>query len=91
MDETYYLAMRVKERPIPDVLCQKGKCSECGEDVWLDENARRIWESVPILCLICIEVYIKEKPPEEIELMITPETRESLERYFKRRRELMKR
>lgn len=90
MDEAYYLAMRVSELPVPYVLCQKGKCSECEEEVWLDENARRIWESMPILCMTCIEVYIKEKPPEEIDLMITPEIRESVENYFKRKEKLMK-
>jgi len=90
MDESYYLAMRVKDMAIPYVLCQRGKCSECEEDVWLDENARRTWEKVPILCIVCIEAHIKEKSPEEIDLMITPEIRESLEKYFKRREELMK-
>lgn len=91
MDDAYYLAIRIKELPIPYVLCQRGKCFECGEEVWLDENARRIWESIPILCMTCIEVYIKEKPSEEIDLMITPEVQKSLKEYFKRRKEWMKR
>lgn len=87
---TFYIGMKVEEMPIPPILCHRGKCSECGEDVWLDENLRHIWESVPIFCMACIEVYIKEKAPKEVNLMITPEIRESLMKYFKRREELMK-
>ena len=86
--ETYYLAMRVSELPVPYVLCERGKCSECEEEVWLDENARRIWESMPILCMACIKK--KDGSGEEVNMMITPEIRESVENYFKRKEELRK-
>lgn len=85
-EEGYYIAFRVKEMPIPVILCERGKCTECGEDVWLDENTRRVWESMQVICMTCLE----EKKPDELELMVPREILESLDKFFKRRKELMK-
>jgi hypothetical protein len=89
--EPVYIAMRVQDQPVPQILCVKEKCSRCGMEVWVDEKARSTWSRYPILCMNCIEEIIQEEDPERIEIRLSPEIIESLKDYLAKQREMRRR
>lgn len=61
--ESVYITKRVKDIPIPFLNSEKGTCSRCGEEVWMDPKARAYWMKYPIICAPnCLNELLKEKP-----------------------------
>lgn len=73
-EDKKYIALRVKDMPIPPIPCFKLVCSGgCGEEVWVDKNTERIWSKVPVLCMDCA-MKSMESGKEELRLSIAPES-----------------
>jgi hypothetical protein len=83
-----YLAMRVQDMPVPVVPCEKGNCSKCGVEVWVDQKLRSYWSRMPIMCHSCAS---KEVGDDSVSVKIPPETWRSLSDFLARQEKLNKR
>ena len=84
-EEEVYMAMRVVDMPEPPVPCDKGKCAECGVDVWLSKALKKYSGRMKILCILCA-VNRVEKNPENCIGVVTAEAMRELDEYEQSRK-----
>ncbi len=81
-EETFVVAMKVKEMPTTPIPSAKLICSGgCGDEVWVDKNLERLWSKVPVLCMECALEKIGSSM-EGISFAVAPESIESLFNYL---------
>ena len=80
-EETFYVAMKVKDMPKTPIPSVKIICSGgCSEEVWVDKNTERIWSEVPVICMGCAFKKI-ESDRRGISFSIAPESIEVLMKF----------
>ena len=87
-EETFYVTMKVNDMPINPIPSFKLICSGgCGDEVWVDKRAERVWSKVPVLCLECAlkKMEYARAIKEDISFEIVPESIESLMNFFMER------
>lgn len=81
-EETFVVAMKVKDMPITPIPSVKLTCSGgCDEEVWVDKNLERLWSKVPVLCIECALEKMGSST-EDISFAVAPESIESLMRFM---------
>jgi len=79
-EETFVVAMKVKEMPITPIPSVKLICSGgCGEEVWVDKNLERLWSKLPVLCLECALIKMDFNRDS---FFVAPESIESLMKFM---------
>ena len=84
-EEEVYMAMRVIDMPEAPVPCDKGKCAECGTDIWLSRVLTKYWRRMRILCTVCA-LKKMEKDPEHCTGVVTAEAMRELDEYEQSRK-----
>ena len=74
------MSLKVKDFPDNPIPRVKKMCSGgCGDLVWLDKKTEYKWSKMPILCVECaLEELGSNDPDEPIEIVVLPESLESL-------------
>ena len=84
-EETIYVASRVSYLPSSYVPSFKVPCSECGEDVWIDEGMEKYWSTTKIVCTVCaLKIASESEGPHTVE--IVPENIMGITKYLRKRR-----
>ena len=79
-EETFVVAMKVKEMPTTPIPSVKLICSGgCGDEVWVDKNLERLWSTVPVLCLECALIKMDF---DRDSFFVAPESIDSLMKFM---------
>jgi len=81
-EETFVVAMKVKDMPTTPIPSVKLMCSGgCGDEVWVDKNLERLWSKMPVLCMECALEKMASSM-EEVSFAVAPESIESLMKFM---------